>query len=60
MISATYNTVGSPITKLNSKKVQIAKVCREIDEVMDKLGDENYCPYEDLEAIHKKLQKMTD
>ena len=60
MINATYNTVGSPITKLNSKKVQIAKVCREIDEVMDKLGDENYCPYEDLEAIHDKLQKMTD
>ena len=60
MINATYNTVGSPITKLNSKKVQIAKVCREIDEVMDKLGDENYCPYEDLEEIHEKLQKMTD
>lgn len=60
MINATYNTVGSPITKLNSKKVQIARVCREIDEVMDKLGDENYCPYEDLEAIHEKLQKMTD
>ena len=60
MISATYSTVGSPITKLNSKKVQIAKVCREIDTVMDKLGDENYCPYEDLEAIHEKLQKMTD
>jgi len=60
MINATYNTVGSPITKLNSKKVQIAKVCREIDDIMDKLGDENYCPYEDLEAIHEKLQKMTD
>jgi|TARA_R100000084_G_scaffold74707_1_gene33616 hypothetical protein len=60
MINATYSTIDSPITKLNSKKVQIAKVCHEIDEVMDKLGDENYCPYEDLEAIHEKLQKMTD
>ena len=60
MINATYNTVGSPITKLNSKKVQIAKVCREIDEVMDKLGDENYCPYEDLEAIQQKLLILTD
>ena len=60
MISATSSTGGSPITKLNSKKVQIAKVCHEIDDGMDKLGDENYCPYEDLEAIHEKLQKMTD
>ena len=60
MIIATYSTVDSPITKLNSKKVQIAKVCHEIDDIMDKLGDENYCPYEDLEEIHDKLQKMTD
>ena len=60
MINATYSTIDSPITKLNSKKVQIAKVCHEIDEVMDKLGDENYCPYEDLEAIQEKLLEMTD
>ena len=60
MINGTYSTTNSPITKLNSKKVKISKVCKEIDEVMDKLGDENYCPYEDLEAIHEKLQKMTD
>ena len=60
MISATYSTINSPITKLNSKKVQIAKVCHEIDEVMDKLGDENYCPYEDLEAIQEKLLILTD
>ena len=60
MINATYNTVGSPITKLNSKKVEISKACKAIDEILDKLGDENYCPYEDLEAIHEKLQKMTD
>jgi len=60
MINATYSTVNSPHTQLNSKKVQIAKVCHEIDDIMDKLGDENYCPYEDLEAIYEKLQKMTD
>ena len=60
MINATYSTVDSPITKLNSKKGQIAKGCHEIDDIMDKRGDENYCPYEDLEAIHEKLQKMTD
>ena len=60
MINATYSTINSPITKLNSKKVQIAKVCHEIHDIMDKLGDENYCPYEDLEEIHEKLQKMTD
>jgi hypothetical protein len=60
MINDAYSTINSPITKLNSKKVKISKVCKEIDDVMDKLGDENYCPYEDLEAIHEKLQKMTD
>jgi hypothetical protein len=60
MINATYSTIDSPITALNSKKVQIAKVCKEIDEVMDKLGDENYCPYEDLEAIQEKLLELTD
>ena len=60
MINATYSTINSPITKLNSKKVQIAKICHEVDDVMDKLGDENYCPYEDLEEVYEKLQKMTD
>ena len=60
MINATYSTIDSPITKLNSKKVEISKVCKEIDDIMDKLGDENYCLYEDLEEIHEKLQKMTD
>ena len=60
MINATYSTINSPITKLNSKKVQIAKICHEIDAVMDKLGDENYCPYEELEAIQEKLLILTD
>lgn len=60
MINCAYSTACSPITKLNSKKVEISKVCKKIDDIMDKLGDENYCPYEDLEEIHEKLQKMTD
>ncbi len=60
MINGTYSTINSPITKLNSKKVEISKVCKEIDDIMDKLGDENYCPYEDLEAIQEKLLILTD
>ena len=60
MLGNTYKTAQSFHTQATNVKWSIAKVCHEIDEVMDKLGDENYCPYEDLEAIHEKLQKMTD
>ena len=60
MINGTYSTINSPHTKLNSNKVQIAKACKAIDDILNQLGDENYCPYEDLEEIHEKLQKMTD
>jgi len=60
MINGAYSTINSTHTKLNSNKVRIAKACKAIDEILDKLGDENYCPYEDLEEIHEKLQKMTD
>ena len=60
MLGNIYKTAQSFHTQARSTKVKLAKVCHEIDEVMDKLGDENYCPYEDLEAIHEKLQKMTD
>ena len=60
MLGNIYSTAQSFHTQERSTKIKIAKVCHEIDEVMDKLGDEDYCPYEDLEAIHKKLQKMTD
>ena len=60
MLGDTYKTAQSFHTQATNVKWSIAKVCHEIDEVMDKLGDENYCPYEDLEAIHEKLQKMTD
>jgi hypothetical protein len=45
---------------VTSLKWKVAKVCKEVEDIMDKLGDENYCPYEDLEEIHEKLQKMTD
>jgi hypothetical protein len=60
MLGDTYKTAQSFHTQATNVKWSIAKICHEIDEVMDKLGDENYCPYEDLEAIHEKLQKMTD
>jgi len=60
MLGNTYKTAQSFHTQATNVKWSIAKICHEIDDVMDKLGDENYCPYEDLEAIHEKLQKMTD
>ena len=60
MLGNIYKTAQSFHTQARSTKVKLAKVCHEIDDIMDKLGDENYCPYEDLEAIHEKLQKMTD
>ena len=60
MLGNIYSTAQSFHPQERSTKIKLAKVCKEIDDVMDKLGDENYCPYEDLEAIHDKLQKMTD
>ena len=60
MLNGVYGAADSPHTKMTSLKWKVAKVCKEIDDIMDKLGDENYCPYEDLEEIHEKLQKMTD
>jgi hypothetical protein len=60
MINGTYSTKNSPWTKLNTSKVQIAKACKAIDEILDRLGEENYCPYEDLEAIQEKLVILTD
>tara|TARA_R100000008_G_scaffold78020_1_gene58789 strand:- start:721 stop:903 length:183 start_codon:yes stop_codon:yes gene_type:complete len=60
MLGNIYSTAQSFHTRERSVKVKLAKVCHEIDDIMDKLGDENYCPYEDLEEIHEKLQKMTD
>ena len=60
MLGNTYKTAQSFHTQATKVKWSIAKICHEIDDIMDKLGDENYCPYEDLEEIHEKLQKMTD
>ena len=60
MLGNTYKTAQSFHTRERGVKIKLAKVCHEIDDIMDKLGDENYCPYEDLEAIYEKLQKMTD
>ena len=60
MLGNTYKTAQSFHTQATNVKWSIAKICHEIDDIMDKLGDENYCPYEDLEKVHEKLQKMTD
>jgi len=60
MLGNIYSTAQSFHTQATNVKWSIAKICHEIDAIMDKLGDENYCPYEDLEEIHEKLQKMTD
>ena len=60
MLGDTYKTAQSFHTQATNVKWSIAKISHEIDTVMDKLGDENYCPYEDLEEIHDKLQTMTD
>ena len=60
MLGNIYSTAQSFHTRERSVKVKLAKGCHEIDDIMDKLGDKNYCPYEDLEEIHEKLQKMTD
>ena len=60
MLGNIYSTAQSFHTQERSTKIKLAKVFHEIDDIMDKLGDENYCPYEDLEEIHDKLQKMTD
>ncbi len=60
MLGNTYKTAQSLHTQATNVKWSIAKICHEIDDIMDKLGEENYCPYEDLEEIHEKLQKMTD
>ncbi len=42
MINGTYSTKNSPWTKLNSNKVQVAKACKAIDEILNRLGAENY------------------
>jgi hypothetical protein len=60
VINGTYSTKNSPWTKLRSNKVQVAKACKAIDEILNRLGEENYCPYEDLEAIQEKLLILTD
>ena len=60
MLGNIYSTAQSFHTQATNVKWSIAKICHEIDDIMDKLGDENYCPYEDLEEVHEKLQKMTD
>ena len=60
MLGNIYSTAQSFHTQERSTKIKLAKVFHEIDDIMDKLGDENYCPYEELEAIQEKLLELTD
>jgi len=60
MLGNTYKTAESFHTQARSVKIKLAKICHEIDDILNQLGGENYCPYEDLEAIQEKLLEMTD
>ena len=55
MLGNTYKTAQSFHTQARSVKIKLAKICHEIDDILNQLGGENYCPYEDLEAIQEKL-----
>lgn len=46
--------------RIDKMKLDVAKACRAIDDILNKLGDEDYCPYEELEEIQQKLLPMTD
>ena len=60
MLGNIYSTAQSFHTRERSAKIKLAKICHEIDDILNQLGGENYCPYEDLEAIQEKLLEMTD
>lgn len=46
--------------RIDKMKRDVAKACHAIDDILNKLGDEDYCPYEELEEIQQKLLPMTD
>ena len=60
MLNNIYKTAQSFHTQSATQKRALGKLCNEIKDVLNQIGDENYCPYEDLEEIHEKLEKMTD
>jgi hypothetical protein len=60
MLGNIYSTAQSFHTRERGVKIKLAKICHEIDDILNQLGGENYCPYEDLEAIQEKLLEMTD
>ena len=60
MLGNTYKTAQSFHTQARNVKIKLAKICNEIDDILNQLGGENYCPYEELEAIQEKLLEMTD
>jgi hypothetical protein len=60
MLGDTVSVASNFYNEQSQVKRKIARSCAAIAEIMDKLGDENYCPYEDLEAIYEKLELLTD
>ena len=60
MPGSTYKTAESFHTQARSVKNKLTKICKEIDDILNQLGGENYCPYEELEAIQEKLLILTD
>ncbi len=46
--------------RIDKMKLDVAKACHAIDDILDKLGDEDYCPYEELEQIRENLLPVTD
>jgi hypothetical protein len=45
---------------IDKMKRGVGKACHAIDDILNKLGDEDYCPYEDLEKIQQNLLPLTD
>ena len=60
MLGNTYKTAQSFHTQAFKSRKALGTLCNEVKDILDRIGGENYCPYEDLEEIHEKLQKMTD
>ena len=46
--------------RIDKMKLDVAKACHAIDDILDKRGDEEYCPYEELEHIREILLPVTD
>jgi hypothetical protein len=60
MLGDTVSVASNFYNEQSQVKRKVARVCETIDNILNQLGDENYCPYEDLEAIQEKLLELTD